>query len=161
MEEWKVIEDFPDYQISNQGRVRSLYYRKKSKTPNLQLLKPSIGNHGYPVVNIKKKVWTVHRFVAKAFIPNPNNLPCIDHIDRNRTNNKVENLRWVSYSENLCNKQTRTNHYYIHKTEYNKYCVRIAKLGICKNFETLDEALEFRDSQLSPQINLTPLNSPI
>lgn len=59
---------------------------------------------GYYVLNIKGKNVNVHRLVAEAFIPNPNNLPVVDHINRIRTDNRVENLRWVGLSENALNR---------------------------------------------------------
>lgn len=59
---------------------------------------------GYYVLNIKGKNVNVHRLVAEAFIPNPDNLPVVDHINRIRTDNRVENLRWVGLSENALNR---------------------------------------------------------
>lgn len=59
---------------------------------------------GYLCVTINKKKYKVHRLIAMAFHENPNNLPEVDHIDRNRNNNKPENLRWVSHKENEDNK---------------------------------------------------------
>lgn len=58
---------------------------------------------GYRYVNINRKSYLVHRLVAEAFLPNESNLPCVDHINRDRTDNKVSNLRWVSYHENNMN----------------------------------------------------------
>ena len=55
---------------------------------------------GYHEVILNGKQYRVHRLVAEAFIPNPNNLPCVNHIDGNKQNNSVENLEWVTYSEN-------------------------------------------------------------
>lgn len=78
MEEWKTIKEYPGYEVSNLGRVRSLYYRKKSETPNLQLRKLVLGSHGYLVVSLKQKAYCVHRLVAETFLPNPDNLPCVD-----------------------------------------------------------------------------------
>lgn len=145
MEIWKDIKDYPDYEVSTLGRIRSLYYRKKTKMPNLQLLKPVIGSHGYLVVNIKQKVLCVHRLIAETFLPNPLGLPCVDHKDRNRVNNHVSNLHWVSFSDNLCNKKTKSGYHHIHLTPYNKYSVRFSELNICKNFSTLEEAIKARD----------------
>ena len=152
MEEWKTIKDYPDYEVSSLGRVRSLYYRKKTKTPNLQILKLSIGNHGYPVVNLKQKVHCVHRLVAEAFLPNPDNLPCVDHKDRDRTNNHISNLHWVTFSENLCNKTTKTGHHHIHLSPYKRYVVRFGELNLCKTFLTLEEAIHARDAILTTHV---------
>ena len=69
-----------------------------------RFIKGSIGSNGYKVVrlckNSKYKSYTVHRLVAQAFIPNPNNLPCINHKDENKTNNAVCNLEWCTYEYN-------------------------------------------------------------
>ncbi len=61
-------------------------------------------NNGYKFVQINKKLYTVHRLVAEAFLPNPESLPTVDHFpDRTRTNNAVSNLRWASYTTQLRN----------------------------------------------------------
>lgn len=62
-------------------------------------------SHGYRRVCIKCKTYYVHRLVAETFIPNPENKPAIDHIDRNRDNNDVSNLRWVTIKENAYNQK--------------------------------------------------------
>jgi hypothetical protein len=68
------------------------------------MLKGSIGEHGYKYYRLskngKKKMFYAHRLVAEHFLPNPNNLPVVNHIDGNKLNNSVTNLEWVSYSEN-------------------------------------------------------------
>jgi len=84
------------YAISNLGRLKNL------KTNNI--IKGDREEKGYCrlsiVVNGKKKHYAIHRLVAIAFIPNPNNLPQVDHIDFNKSNNCVSNLRWCSNKEN-------------------------------------------------------------
>lgn len=100
MEIFKDIKGYPNYQISNYGRVWN--------TNTQRYLKPSPKENGYMAVNMvaingKRKKEYLHRLVAIAFIDNPDNLPQIDHIDRDRSNNKVENLRWVSSSQNQRN----------------------------------------------------------
>lgn len=100
---WKDIKDYEGlYQISNFGRV---------KNKRGHILKPKY-QFGYCFVNLissdkKRKRKPIHRLVATAFIPNPNNKPCVDHIDTVRDNNIVSNLRWCTYKENMNNVITK------------------------------------------------------
>ena len=108
MEEWRDVMGYENlYKVSNYGKVISLARNRMNGKPyKSKILKPIIRN-GYEVVSLTKnrvvKGYKVHRLVAQAFIPNRENKPCVDHIDANRTNNKVENLRWVTYLENSYN----------------------------------------------------------
>lgn len=103
MEEWKDIKGYEGlYQISNRGRVKSLGNNKTRKEKILSL-KP--GNNGYIRVYLcrkreKTKPFLVHRLVAQAFLPNPDNLPVVNHKDENKLNNNVENLEWCTYQYN-------------------------------------------------------------
>lgn len=98
-EEYKEI--FPSYYISNFGNIKH----------DNNFLKKCIHSNGYEQVNIRigNKYVTklIHRLVAAAFIPNPDNKPCIDHIDGDRANNHADNLRWVTYLENNNNPITK------------------------------------------------------
>lgn len=97
VEQWKQIEGYPHLLISTKGRIYTKTYDR--------LLKPYVTNRGYLNIGLNKdkviKTTGVHRLVARAFIPNPDNLPCVDHIDGNKLNNKVENLQWISTSNNM------------------------------------------------------------
>lgn len=104
---WKKIENYPNYEISSWGNVKSKEryvkvgiknqkeYLKKEK-----MLKHQIDKKGYHYVRLYNdngwKYFKIHKLVANAFIPNINNEPTVDHIDRNRDNNCVWNLRWAS-----------------------------------------------------------------
>lgn len=91
------------YQVSNYGRVRSLNYNHTGET---RVLKPRKDTKGYLLVHLckngKQKNCKIHRLVATAFIPNPDELPCVNHIDECKTNNIVTNLEWctVKYNTN-------------------------------------------------------------
>lgn len=93
---WKVIDGFPDYWISNYGRVYSSIRNK--------FLKPVLSKQGYYGVTLcngrNHKNVRVNRLVAKAFKQNPNNLPIVMHLDNDRINNDMENLEWGTYEEN-------------------------------------------------------------
>ena len=102
------------------------------------------------------KVYLVHRLVALAFIPNPDNKPEVDHINKNRIDNRIENLRWVTSKEN---KETAIKHRqgsppgetgqkFISLTSQNTYKLTIQALGVQKRFKTLDEAVRGRDEFL-------------
>lgn len=104
-EEWKIIDEFPVYMISNYGRVYSI----RSK----MILKPIIDSYGYSVVKLSihchHKHRKIHRLVAEAFIPNPNNYDQVNHKNEIKTDNRVENLEWcdVKYNSNYGTRNER------------------------------------------------------
>lgn len=111
MEEiWKDIKGFEGaYQISNLGRVKSLerYVPSSGKTPQkikekIRKLFSTTAGYLYVVLSYNhiRKTALIHRLVAEAFVPNPNNLECVNHKDENKQNNIVENLEWCNYTYN-------------------------------------------------------------
>ena len=95
MEQWKKIEGYENYKVSNMGRVRN--------TKTRQYLEGCVNNCGYVKIclskNNKPKSYQLHRLVAQAFVPNPENKELVMHTDRDNENNNVSNLYWMSHPE--------------------------------------------------------------
>jgi len=145
VELWKTVKDFPKYECSNTGRIKN----KQSG----RILKPcpkySRGEWGYLHVsmmtndNKKSKRQFVHRVFAKTWIPNPDNKPCVNHIDGNKQNNALSNLEWSTWSEN-------NKHAFDTGLKYTKsgkdspsarHCVQISLDGFLLNsFDSIIEA---------------------
>jgi len=105
MEEWKSIDGYELYSVSNYGNI------KNNKTQKIKI--PQIDYKGYKRVQLrngdKVKNFRIHRLVAIYFLENINNYCDVDHIDRDKLNNNASNLRWVSSSLNCRNRKKRTN----------------------------------------------------
>ena len=104
MEEYKIIKDFENYSVSNFGNIRN------NKTG--RILKPGIHNGYYQVIlsiDGKHFTKTIHKLVAEYFIHNPYNKNCVDHIDNNKLNNNVCNLRFCTQQENCMNTKLSSN----------------------------------------------------
>lgn len=108
---WKPVVGYPRYEVSNLGNVRGIDFMRTGRT---QILFSKHNKGGYIVVSLckegKRKDALVHILVAQAFIPNPENKPEVDHINCIRDDNRVENLRWVTRSENCRNPITYAKH---------------------------------------------------
>lgn len=93
---WINILKNTNYSVNEEGKIKN--------NISGRIKKPSICKNGYFYVdlydgNVRKK-YTVHRLIAETFLPNPENKPCINHIDKNRKNNSITNLEWCNYSKN-------------------------------------------------------------
>ena len=143
MEEFKKIANY-NYSVSNLGHVRNDVTNR--------ILTNMIDTNGYYQVNLyknkKMKTIQVHKLVANAFIANPDDKPCVDHINNNRLDNNINNLRWCTYTENNRNKSMKSNNssgikgVTFHKKS-NKWCAQIMIDGINIHigyYDTIEEA---------------------
>ena len=137
------------YKIYEDGRIWSYKYNKFMKT--------TLYRNGYYRIGLKKdkkeKKFLLHRLLALHFIPNPNNLPQVDHIDRNNQNNDLSNLRWVTSEENQENTGMQINNQLGEKNicpYKNGYKVSIIRKRLRKQkcFKTLEDAIDYRESVL-------------
>ena len=146
--EWRKIEGFEIYSVSSAEEVRN--------DETGRILKPRINSKGYFMVWLSKnggrKSLYVHRLVALSFIPNPACKKCVDHRDGDPLNNKLENLRWATVSENNTNVKMKSHNtsgvkgVCWHKPS-SKWCVQIRINGVNKYlglFETIEEATAVR-----------------
>ena len=148
MEEYRVIEGFENYEVSNLGNVRN-------KT-SMRILKNNPNSRGYYIIDLyRNKIRSskmIHRLVANEFIGNPNNKACVDHIDGNKLNNFFSNLRWASTTENCrntklkCTNTTGVKGVTQHKVT-NKWHATIQINGIkvhIGSFDTIEQAKQAR-----------------
>ena len=153
MEEWKDIIGYEGkYQVSNLGNVKNV----KSQ----HILKGANDKNGYLLIslfdsNFKKKTQKIHRLVGIAFIPNPDNLPVIDHINRDKKDNRIENLRWYSYSNNARNRDWVISNTGIRHISYSpvndRYYVGLNRIDNknAKVFRTLEEAKDYKEKYIA------------
>ena len=156
IEIWKPIVGYEGlYEVSSLGNVRSLNYNHTNKP---KLLKQDLcknNNLRVTLYNRTKKRFLVHRVVAEAFIPNPYNKPEIDHINTIRTDNRVENLRWVTHTENMNNPITHTKS--INSKLYHTYNMK-AVIQTSKDGTFIQEYKCTREAERATNIDHTVIN---
>jgi len=138
------IINYPNYLIYSDGRVQNKKTNKFVKEQNHK--------DGYKIIGLckngKRKNFLIHRLLGKHFIPNPKNKPTIDHINRNRSDNRIENLRWATRKEQQENKGIYKNNKSGHKNitfcKERKKWVYNNKNKVSKRFHTKLEALVFK-----------------
>ena len=139
---WRDIEGYEgSYQVSNLGRVKSLFREagtvNKKYTCKEKILKPRRQKRDYYAVMLwkdgKSRQFRVHRLVAQAFIPNPDNLPVINHKDENPSNNEADNLEWCTVKYNsyygTCRDKIRQKRLGTHHTEETKRLMSSQRKG--------------------------------
>lgn len=137
MEVYKNIKEYDDiYRASSLGNIKSLRTNK--------ILNQHIGVNGYKTValrknsdDVKPKIFYVHRLLALTFIENENNYPVVDHIDGNKLNNDLSNLRWSTYSENVKNSHLTNANYNNKKKEVYKMDINN---NIIEKYESIKDA---------------------
>lgn len=134
----KQISGCEDYVVTNDGRVFN--------TKTGEQKKPSINEKGYLTINIRNKIFRIHRLVAYSFIPNIYGKPQINHKDGNKHNNTVENLEWVTSSENI-------KHAYLTGLHRTKKVGMFSKSGeYIRTFNSITEAAKFFGRKNGQQI---------
>ena len=163
---WKDINGSPGHQVSNFGRVRSFWKRHHHEwvidyTID-RILYQRTDRLGYKTMMLNNRNYSVHRLVAEAFIPNDQDKPDVDHIDRNKSNNRVENLRWATRRENCSNKpvykNNKSGHTGIRFIEVGNRQRWVAYWNVnqkecSKHFEKKEDAIEYRKQMVEKYYN--------
>lgn len=163
METWRDVPGYEGlYKVSDIGRVMALTFTNNqcAGKPWNHIMKPFDNGHGYQVVSStahgKRRNHYIHRLVALVFVDNPHGFTEVNHKDHNRKNNSAGNLEWCSRTENVryssscmkhqkkISKKTSTGEKYIHKRN-GRFRVAIKPLKIDRSFETMEEAVLFRN----------------
>ena len=143
IEIWKPVVGYEGlYEVSNLGKVKAIKWHRGNEEKEI---KPYTTYKGYLRLRLckngKGKQFQIHRLVAEAFIPNPENKPYIDHINTDRTDNRVENLRWVTNKENCNNPISKQNY---SKSNKDKTAVPILQfdknMNFIKKWESMTDA---------------------
>ena len=141
-----IIKDCKKYKILENGKV--IHIKKNTEK------KQRLDKDGYLIVslyndNMKRCIKKIHRLLGEYFILNPKNYQTIDHINRDKLDNRLENLRWASYKTQSINqtRKSKIGEKYIRKTG-KTYRVRLRWINKEKSFKTLEEAKKYRDKWL-------------
>jgi hypothetical protein len=116
------------YEASNLGRIRNAKTRYIRSTPT--------GKRGYPVFTTRGRLITVHRCVALVFLPNPDNLPQVNHINGNKEDNRVENLEWCTARDNMIHARLTG----LHKSDGDKPVLQIKDGQVVAWYKSISEA---------------------
>lgn len=169
MASWKQIEGFENYMVSADGQIMrkacTIWTKTGSRRLPVKMISTQATNGRYPYVvlyrNGERNNFYVHRLVAKAFVPNPDNLPCVNHKNYNTLDNRASNLEWCTYRENAL--YSSPNMRKPHQVRLGKtgekyisiigsgYRVVIRRAGfdsVDRRFKALEEAIAYRDGIL-------------
>ena len=155
------------YEVSNLGRIKKINRKVKNQYINRDkkiniILKGSKNQKGYLIIKLTKdksiKTVGIHRLIAETFIPNPNNLPQVNHIDENKENNKVNNLEWCTaeYNNNYGTKKERlrVNHNPIIYESVKKQIIQYDK-----NMNKIEEFVSITSASKKYKINIGDISS--
>lgn len=111
--------------------------------------KPGNHNHGYSLINTSKKQYLMHRIVAETLIPNPENKPCVNHLDGDKKNNHPSNLEWCTYAENTQHMRD------VLKTHFSPSTERQLSNNTQKRIKTMYESGNYSQNQLSAMFGIS------
>lgn len=153
---WRDIEGYEGlYQVSNLGNVKSLNYNRTGKERILKATK----DNGYLSVCLYKdgikKSYKVHRIIALAFLPNPDNLPQVNHKDEDKTNNRVDNLEWCNskYNNNYGTRNKRSGESQTNHPKFSKQVLCVETGVIYPSTRQVERKLGFANSNISAACN--------
>lgn len=149
---WNTIKGFQNYEINELGEIRSKDRQIIDKCGRVQFFKgkpilPHLTENGYLFVALyqdgQKFQKKVHRLVAETFLPNPDNLPCINHKDQDKRNNSITNLEWctIGYNNNYGDRNSRVSKKLLHREDLSKKILQINKNNeVINTYPSLIEA---------------------